>query len=132
MFVDASVLVAILLKEPEARGFSTAMAAAESRLTSPIALYETVVAVMNKKATDRQTAEAVVREAIETADIRVIPITDEIGRAALEAFERYGKGRGHPAQLNMGDCFAYAAARVSGVKLLYKGDDFARTDMRAG
>ena len=57
----------------------------------------------------------------------MIPITDEIGRAALDAFDRYGKGRGHPAQLNMGDCFAYGAAMTLGVPLLFKGDDFAKT-----
>jgi ribonuclease VapC len=52
----------------------------------------------------------------------------EIGHAALQAFARYGRGR-HPAQLNMGDCFAYACARARNVQLLYKGDDFARTDL---
>ncbi|MEI9900744.1 MAG: type II toxin-antitoxin system VapC family toxin [Hyphomicrobium sp.] len=66
---------------------------------------------------------------LESSRIVVIDITDEIGRAALDAFDRYGKGRGHPAQLNMGDCFSYAAARVLGVPLLYKGADFAQTEL---
>ncbi len=66
---------------------------------------------------------------LQETNISVIPITPEIGRAALEAFERYGKGRDHPGQLNMGDCFAYACARALGVPVLYKGDDFARTDL---
>jgi ribonuclease VapC len=64
-----------------------------------------------------------------TADIEVMPLTDEVGRIALDAFDRYGKGRRHPAQLNMGDCFAYACAKFRGVPLLYKGSDFSRTDL---
>ena len=129
VFIDASVLVAILLKEPDARYLAAAMDAAGRRATSPLALYETVVVIMSKRATSRAVAEELVREVLEAAQIEVIPISDEIGRAALDAFDRYGKGRSHPAQLNMGDCFAYGAARVLGVPLLYKGDDFARTEL---
>ena len=127
VFIDASVLVAVLLKEPEARQLAAAMDAAGRCVTSPLALYETVVVVMSKRATSRALAEELVRDVLAAAEIEVIPITEEIGRAALDAFDRYGKGRGHPAQLNMGDCFAYGAARVLGVPLLYKGDDFALT-----
>jgi ribonuclease VapC len=129
VFIDASVLVAVLLKEPEARQLAVAMDAAGRCVTSPLALYETVVVIMSKRATSRTVAEELVRDVLETARIEVVPITDDIGRAALDVFDRYGKGRGHPAQLNMGDCFAYGAARVLGVPLLYKGDDFARTDL---
>jgi ribonuclease VapC len=63
------------------------------------------------------------------ANVETVPITREIGDLALQAFEKYGKGRGHKAQLNMGDCFAYACAKSLGVPLLYKGDDFAKTDL---
>ena len=87
---------------------------------------------MSKRATSRALAEELVSDVLAAAKIEVIPITEEIGRAALDAFERYGKGRGHPAQLNMGDCFAYGAARVLGVPLLYKGDDFASTELARG
>src|SRR5437868_4142085 len=76
----------------------------------------------------KKIAEEHVRAALRVSEIEVIAITDEVGRAALDAFERYGKGRGHPAQLNMGDCFAYGAARTMAVPLLYKGNDFAETD----
>jgi len=62
--------------------------------------------------------------------IIVMPITEADGLTALEAFARYGKGRGHPAQLNMGDCFAYAAAKNAGASLLFKGSDFGHTDIR--
>jgi len=56
-------------------------------------------------------------------------ITPEIGEIAIAAMARYGKGRGHPAQLNFGDCFSYACAKAAGVPLLYVGDDFSKTDL---
>lgn len=129
MFVDASALAAMLLGEPEADMLAESLDAADRRCTSPIAIFETVLALMRTKRLSRATAEEHVRAALAAAEIQVIAITDEIGRAALDAFERYGKGRGHPAQLNLGDCFAYAAARTLAVPLLYKGDDFAETDL---
>lgn len=61
--------------------------------------------------------------------IETVAVSPEMGHGALLAFERYGKGRGHPAQLNMGDCFAYACAKAFGVGIIYKGEDFARTDL---
>ena len=64
--------------------------------------------------------------------VGVVGITPADGDAALEAFARYGKGRGHPAQLNLADCFAYAVAKNQGVALLFKGDDFSRTDLADG
>jgi len=60
--------------------------------------------------------------------VRVVPITVEIGRVAVAAFERYGRGR-HPAALNMGDCFAYACASQLNLPILFKGDDFPQTDI---
>ena len=59
----------------------------------------------------------------------LVPIGEETGNHAIDAFARYGKGKGHPAQLNLGDCFSYAVAKEQGVGLLYKGDDFLRTDL---
>lgn len=66
---------------------------------------------------------------LDLAQIRLVPITTDDAGRALDAFARYGKGTGHPARLNMGDCFAYAVARNHGVPLLYKGEDFALTDL---
>lgn len=63
-----------------------------------------------------------------SASIEIIPITPEIGRLAMQAFARYGRGN-HPARLNMSDCFAYACARSLGVPLLFKGSDFSQTDI---
>ena len=70
------------------------------------------------------------REFLELAGIRTAPITDQEAHTALVASSCYGKGRGHPARLNLGDCFAYAVARNAGTTLLFKGDDFDKTDIR--
>lgn len=127
MFIDASALVAILLHESDADALLSRVEAADERVTSPVAVYETVLALMRERGLSRVVAEQQVRAFFAATGLRVTPITDEIGRAALDAFDRYGKGRGHPAQLNMGDCFAYGAAMALGVPLLFKGDDFAAT-----
>jgi ribonuclease VapC len=129
MFVDASALLAILLQEPEADRLADAIEAAPSRSTSPIAIFEAVAGIMREKVVPRAVAEDHLRAVLETARIEIVPITDEIGRSALDAFDRYGKGRGHPAQLNMGDCFAYACAKTLRLPLLYKGNDFRQTDL---
>jgi len=129
MFVDASALLAVLLKEPDGQRFSRAMENAERLFISPIAVFEIVAAVMRERVCSRREAQRAVERALGIANIEIVPITRETGDLALEAFERYGRGCGHRAQLNMGDCFAYACAKVLGVGLLYKGDDFAATDM---
>ena len=130
MFVDSSALVAILLGEPEADKLADQMSSEHAPLiTSPLAIFETVAAVMRVKQISAAAADVRVRAVLTAAGIEVVAIDDAASHAALDAFERYGKGRGHPAQLNMGDCFAYALSRLHGVKLLYKGNDFARTDL---
>ena len=129
MFIDASVFLAILRQEPEADRLADAIEASSVRYTSPLAMFETVAGLMRERTLSRVVAEEHLRAVLAAARIEVAPITDEIGRAALDAFDHYGKGRGHPAQLNMGDCFAYACAKTLRLPLLYKGDDFSRTDM---
>ncbi|NBB65343.1 PIN domain-containing protein [Pseudomonas sp. ODNR1LW] len=130
MFVDASALTAILTGEADARDLSERLAAHELRLTSPMAVWETVVAVARRRAMDIQDAEAVVEDFLLLAHIEVRPIPAEARREAIRAHARYGKGR-HPAALNFGDCCAYACARHARSPLLYKGDDFSRTDIEA-
>jgi ribonuclease VapC len=129
MFVDASALVAVLLDEAEADRIAAALDNTEPHLTSPVAIFETVAALMRRKGCSRSVGEQWVRAALAAAEIATVPVTEEIGRVALDAYDRYGKGRRHPAQLNMGDCFAFACARVHGVALLYKGDDFKKTEL---
>ena len=87
-----------------------------------------LLGIARTRTVEIQTAETILDRFLEQARVQVVPITSEIGRGALSAFERYGRGR-HPAALNMGDCFAYACARVLDMPLLFKGDDFPLTDI---
>ena len=128
MFVDASALCAILFEEEDARDLISRIEAAERRFTSPIAIYETVLAVTRMHDRSPADAESKVRAFLRRAGISVEAIGDGATTPALDAHARFGKGR-HPARLNLGDCFAYAMAKQHGVPILYKGDDFAQTDL---
>ncbi|WP_394653419.1 type II toxin-antitoxin system VapC family toxin [uncultured Sphingomonas sp.] len=128
VFVDASVIVAILNNEDDALGQAARLASCADPVTSPIACWEATIVVAKRRSEDMALASRRVQDLLTAADVRTVSIgTDEM-RAAIDAFERYGKGR-HDAQLNMGDCFAYACARTNGAKLLYKDDDFSKTDL---
>jgi len=129
MFVDASAIVAILTREPDADSLVDRLEQASAPITSPIAIFEAALGLCRKRQASVAEAEADVRAFLEMARIRVVAITDAECASALDAFSRYGKGRGHPAQLNLGDCFAYAMARNHQAALLFKGDDFDRTDI---
>jgi ribonuclease VapC len=131
MFVDASAIVAILTREPEADALANLLEAAHAPITSPIALFEAVLGICRKRHASVEEAEENVREFLDVAGIELIPITAREAETALSAFSRYGKGRGHPTQLNLGDCFAYAAAKNHRRVLLFKGDDFGKTDIRS-
>jgi ribonuclease VapC len=128
MFLDASAIVAILVEESDAASLTKRLEQAVAPCTSPIAIYEAVAGVARARTVEIQTAETILDRFLEQARVQVVPITAEIGRGALSAFERYGRGR-HPAALNMGDCFAYACARQLDMPLLFKGDDFPLTDI---
>ncbi len=130
MFVGASAIVAILTREPEADAMADLLESASAPITSPIAVFEAVAGICRKRSASVEEGEQIVREFIANAGIEVIPITMKDAETALAAFARYGKGRGNPAQLNLGDCFAYACAKNHRTAMLYKGDDFARTDVR--
>jgi ribonuclease VapC len=129
MFIDASAIVAILTLEPEADALADRLDGAVRCMTSPIAVFEAALAICRKRRASVTEARDDVQEFLDTAHIDLLAIAPADGDAALEAFARYGKGRNHPAQLNLGDCFAYAMAKNRGVPLLFKGDDFAKTDI---
>ena len=131
MFVDASALVAILTGEPAGFDLASRLEAAPRRLTSGLAIYETVLAICRKTGLGVSEAHGMVLTMLEASEIKVVPIAAAETTIAVEAFARFGKGRGHPAQLNFGDCFAYAAARANGVSLLFTGNDFGKTDITA-
>jgi len=127
MVIDTSALLALLLSEPEARAIAEAIAADPRRLLSAFTALEAAVVVEAKK------GEAAGREfdlLAQKAGFDVVPLDAGQAELARSAWRRYGKGR-HPAGLNIGDCCSYALARFTGEPLLFKGNDFARTDARA-
>lgn len=132
MFVDASALLAILANEPDKSWIVEQLDSASNLFTSPIAVFETTANLCRIRAISVDVAKFEVEQLLTRARIAIEPIDRATGDIALSAFARYGKGRGHPAQLNLGDCFAYAMARRQGVPLLYKGEDFALTDITDG
>ncbi len=127
MILDTSALVAILYGEPEARDFVERIRAADVCRISVANHVELAMAVESQLGPDgARQAEAFLRR----AGVVVEPVTLEQGDLARQAFLDFGKGR-HKAGLNFGDCFAYALSRATGEALLFKGDDFALTDIRA-
>jgi ribonuclease VapC len=131
MFVDASAIVAIVALEPEAATLAEALDGASSPITSSIAVYEAALGLCRKKRASVEAAQAQIHNFLREAGIRLVAIAPDASDGALDAFSRYGKGRGHRAQLNMGDCFAYAVAKAHGTSLLFKGEDFSLTDIAA-
>lgn len=125
MMIDSSVLIAILENEPEAICLIEAIADDPVRLISAVSLVETSIVILNR----RGEAGVVELDAfVQEAGIETVTVTLEQATLARQAYERYGKGR-HPAKLNFGDCFAYAAAVACGEALLFKGNDFSETDI---
>jgi ribonuclease VapC len=126
VIIDTSVLVAILLRESESVAFAVEMTAAPVRRLSA-ANYVELAAVIDGKR-DPVLSNAL-DASIRASHIEVAPFTVEQARLARVAYQQFGRGSGHPARLNMGDCFAYALARDLGEPLLFKGGDFALTDI---
>ena len=130
MVIDASALVAILLKEPEAESFiDTLDACAGPMFISPVSIYESVAAFVRETGSSVTEARATIEATLHVYGIAQTAISPEIGEAAITAFDRFGKGR-HPAALNMGDCYSYALAKTLRLPLLFKGGDFGLTDLQ--
>jgi ribonuclease VapC len=138
MFIDASVVVAILTREPDRDALLRRLETHKGPFfTSPLVRFEAVQALVRKDCPPKTkpsaelvtAASATIEKFLQGLGAEEISISPEIGVLALEACASYGKAVGHPARLNFGDCFAYACAKVLGVPLSYKGSDFARTDL---
>lgn len=127
MILDSSAALAVLLDEPERTAFRDRIAGARRRIMSSVTVLESTIALFAKRG---EGALAELDEWIEAADIEVVPFTAEHARIARRAYVVYGK-RSHPAALNFGDCAAYALAVTEGEPLLYKGNDFAQTDVES-
>ena len=122
--VDTSALVAVLRAEDDAPQIVQALGRSPRHLISAGSYLEACLV------TARKGSEAVrLKALLDTAAIDVVSVSPEDAEIAAGAFLRYGRGSGHPAQLNFGDCFAYALAKARNLPLLFKGDDFIHTDI---
>ena len=138
MFLDASAVICILNNEP---GWDALAKLAVGSLTalvySPLSRFEAVVGLArNHAGTHRSATESQIKDAEELVDALYlelgasnIDLTESIGTRALTAAQTYGRAVGHPAGLNLGDCFAYACAKEAKVGIIYKGNDFSMTDL---
>lgn len=128
MIVDASAILAILLDEPEGPSFKRLIArTADDHMISPFNYLESAIRV------DQLPEQGKARELdalLVALEVRIAPTTSEQAILAREAYKRYGK-RNHKARLNLGDCFAYALAKARNEPLLFKGDHFRQTDVKA-
>ena len=127
MIVDSSAILAILFNEPDAAIYAEAIANTSSCRISAANYVEAAVVIeaQNPRAGSRQFDTFMRR-----ARITVEPVTEEQAHLARQAYADFGKGR-HPAGLNFGDCFSYALAKAMGEPLLFKGNDFSKTDVGA-
>jgi ribonuclease VapC len=127
MIVDTSAIIAIIKNEPEARAFAEAIEAAKVvRISAASYIESRIVAGRYKDPILTSRLE----EILENPGLLIELVTAAQATLAWEAYRDYGKGSGHPANLNFGDCFSYALARAKREPILYKGDDFGHTDLR--
>ena len=127
MVIDTSAIVAILFDEPERDRFTRLIDDAGARLVSAVGRVEAAFVVEGRR---REAGRERLDRFFRLTGAQIVGVTPEQAEIAIEAFRRFGKGR-HPAALNIGDCFAYALAKATGEALLFKGTDFARTDITA-
>lgn len=127
MVIDTSVLAAIAFDEPEAARFRAQIADDPIRLISAATVLEAAMVIETRLG---EAAGADLDLFLHKAEVEIVAVSAEHADQARRAWRRYGKGR-HPASLNLGDCFSYALAAVSGEPLLFKGEDFSKTDIQA-
>lgn len=126
MIIDTSALIAILRAEPDAGEMARAIERAQIRRISAANWLETAVVIDGSR---DPVASRRFDELVQTAELQVEPVTGDQARIARDAYRDFGKGSGHKAGLNFGDCFAYALAKSTGEDLLFKGNDFGHTDI---
>ena len=128
MIVDSSAIVSIAKREPGWEVFSRALDAFQPVRLSAASFVETAIVL---DALHNPVISTRFGELLENAEIIIEPVTVEQARIARQAYRDYGKGSGHPAQLNFGDCFSYALAREKREPILFEGNDFVHTDLRS-
>jgi ribonuclease VapC len=124
--VDASAVLAVLLREDDCDVFATAFANADHLIISAASVFECSMKVQRNSSPNQ---DEKVDDFLRDSGFEILPIGLIELAAARNAFGRYGKGMGHPAQLNFGDCFSYALATTRNLPLLFKGNDFSQTDI---
>jgi len=124
MVIDTSAIIAVLADEPERHTINEQIASSARRLISAGTYLETAIVIRARFGADGLRD---LRQLLATAGLQIMPFDADQAVIAAEAYDRYGRGR-HPAGLNFGDCFAYALSRATGEPLLFKGEDFAKTD----
>jgi ribonuclease VapC len=128
VIADTSAIIAILRDELDADTLTDALARAFEVKMSAGSYIETAIVVdLNRD----PVLSGRLDDLLSVARIGIEPVTKEQAEVARRAYRDFGKGSGHPAGLNFGDCFAYALARIRGEALLYKGDDFSHTDVES-
>ncbi len=128
MIFDTSAIIAILRNEPDAEFFAGAIEANVGRRISAVNFVEAPAVI---DASRDPVASRRLDDLLRVARFTIEPVTEAQARIAREAYRDFGKGSGHRARLNFGDCFAYALAKDTGEPLLFKGDDFRHTDIAA-
>ncbi len=129
LLIDASALVAIATRERDAEALAEEISGHADKLCCSVGVWETARAIARKRSVSVRDAGRAIERLCADFDIRVVAVGAGEASIAIDAHDRYGKGTGHPAQLNMGDCFAYACAKTNNARLLYKGNDFSATDL---
>lgn len=129
IFVDTSAVVAILAGEPEAGSLAAKLDVEPERISAGHVILEASMRLASLLGLAPAVADGLVASLIREAEVTIVPITEEIAHVSVIAFERYGKGRGAVANLNLGDCLSYACATTHGARMLAKGHDFAQTDV---
>lgn len=127
MIVDTSALIAILRREPGSSIYEIAMNEAD-RISISAATYLELSIVVDSRKQPALSRE--IDDLLERFSVIIEPVTPEQASIARQAYRDYGRGSGHPANLNFGDCFSYALARDKREPILFKGDDFIHTDLR--
>jgi ribonuclease VapC len=131
MFIDTSVIVAIMLGEPVADDLSDRIEDAEERFTGGHCKLEACMVLSSRKTKKAADVLQAVNFFLAENEIRVLDFSNEMSEAAIAAFDQYGKGRNPKTALNLADCMSYAFAKTHDLKILYTGKDFQGTDLKA-
>jgi len=128
VFIDASAMISMMTGESDADALADCLEADKPGLCSAISTWETIAGLCRTYMFSVPSAQTMVQDFMEANDLKLITIGERELDLAVRAYAEFGKGR-HPAGLNLGDCFAYACTKANRAKLLFKGDDFGRTDI---